>query len=118
MKPKRKRAPQTFTPGSAPEHWDVYRRFRTELHRLASIGHYDGDPEQWHPAARLAALFEDPDCSASLRFLIWKELLQYIEVPKAIEMRGLNGPGSGAISIESAVAKPPSHRRGVFLYDH
>jgi hypothetical protein len=58
-------------------------------------GIFDGNAEQWHPSARLARLAEDRTCSLSLRFLCLKELLPYVSMPKAAEVRALAGDTAG-----------------------
>ncbi|MGA7925611.1 MAG: hypothetical protein WCA20_06410 [Candidatus Sulfotelmatobacter sp.] len=71
------------------EKYDAYEWCKSELRRMREAGEYDGDPEQWHPAARLTRLAEDPTSTPSLKFLCLKTLLEYVEMPKAAEVRAL-----------------------------
>jgi hypothetical protein len=83
--------------------FDSYQWAKAELRRMWAEGSYAGDPAQWHPAARLARLAEDSTSPKSLRFLCYKTLLEYIEMPKAAEVRALAGDNGGT-TIQISVA--------------
>lgn len=51
------------------EKYDAYEWCKSELRRTREAGEYDGDPEQWHPAARLTRLAEDPTSTCRARAL-------------------------------------------------
>jgi hypothetical protein len=89
--------------------YDSYQWAKAELRRMRAEGSYAGDPAQWHPAARLARLAEDSTSPKSLRFLCYKTLLEYIEMPKAAEVRALAGDNAGTtihISVAPWAASP------------
>lgn len=102
-KRRKKPRPKTYRPDSDAERISVYDRCRHELRRMHLAGEYHGDPERWHPAAdllRLAARIEqDESPNNSLLFLIEKELLSYIEAPRAVQMRQAEGVGNVAFTI-------------------
>jgi hypothetical protein len=60
---------------------DIYNRCRHALFE----GGYEVDG--WHPATRMALLAEHEDCPVSLKYLIWKDLMPYVAIPKALEMK-------------------------------
>jgi len=86
IKAKRKKAPPARAE-TEQERFTVFEICRDEIRRMAKEGIFEGNTEQWHPAARLARLAEDSACSLSLRFLCLKELLPYVSMPKAAEVR-------------------------------
>lgn len=115
IKAKRKRA----LPAQAEteqQKYDTDQWCKAGLRQMRKTGQYDADPEQWHPAARLACLAEDPASSSSLRFLCYKTLLEYVEVPKAAEVRALAGDNADT-TIQIIVApcgrrvKEAAHRK-------
>lgn len=89
--------------------YSAYEWCKSEVQRMRQEGIYDGEPEQWHPAARLVRLAEDPACTPSLKFLCLKTLLEYVEMPKAAEVRTLAGDNAETtihVSVASWAAAP------------
>jgi hypothetical protein len=99
------------------EQWTLLRAATDELRQMAKEGIVpDGTAERWHPVRTLVRIAEDPSMLPSFRLLASKEILSYVEAPKAAVMR-LEAEADGApaitINIASFAALPSAQPRTI-----